>query len=164
MILQRTTASKTSGAIPPGFLDIAGTAAALACALHCAVMPLALTLLPLAGLSFLAGEAAEWALVGLSAVLGTASLCLGYRAHRSRRALALLAAGLALLAAGRIAEEREWEPWGVPLVVAAGLTVGAAHLVNRRLCRACRPCSAAIFEKGSLVHPSEPGASGKEGR
>ena len=140
MILQRTTASNKPAAIPPGYLDTAGTAAALACAVHCALMPLALTLLPLAGLGFLADEAVEWALVGLSAVLGVTSLCLGYRAHRSRRALALLGAGLALLAAGRIAEEGEGEPWGAPLVVAAGLTVAAAHVVNRRLCRACPRC------------------------
>jgi hypothetical protein len=77
MILRPTTAPKAPGAVPPGYLDAAGTAAALACAVHCALMPLALTLLPLAGLGFLADEAVEWALVGLSAVLGVTSLCLG---------------------------------------------------------------------------------------
>lgn len=126
-------------------LDKIGAAASLACAVHCAALPLVVTLLPLAGLGFLADERVEWALVGASAVLGVTSLCLGYREHRSRRALAVLAAGLALLAGGRIAESRGLlaEPLGVALVVAGGLSIAAAHLVNRALCRSCRDCSPA---------------------
>jgi hypothetical protein len=122
------------------FLDAVGATASLACAVHCAATPLALTLLPFAGLTFLADERIEWALVGLSTLLGLASLCLGYRLHRSRQGVAVLAVGVALLALGRVAEARDVEPWGVPLVVIGGISVAAAHLVNRRLCRACRRC------------------------
>ena len=105
-------------------------------------MPLVVTLLPLVGLAFLADDRIEWALVGLSAVLGVASLCLGYRQHRSRRALALLAAGLGLLASGRIAEGQGAHRWGVPLVVLGGVGVAASHLLNRRLCQTCGTCIA----------------------
>jgi hypothetical protein len=52
-------------------------------------MPLLVTLLPLIGLGFLASEPVEWALVAMSAVLGTSAICLGYREHRRRRALAI---------------------------------------------------------------------------
>ena len=132
----------TERALAPDALDRAGATASLACALHCALMPLVVTLLPLVGLAFLADQRIEWALVGLSAVLGVISLCLGYREHRSRRALALLGTGLALLAVGRIAEGyMQQTPWGVLLVVLGGLTVAGAHLLNRRLCATCRTCT-----------------------
>lgn len=123
----------------PDSLDKVGATASLVCAMHCALMPLVVTLLPLLGLAFLADERVEWALVGFSAAIGIISLCWGYRVHRSRRALAILAVGLGLLAAGRIAERRE-EPWGVALVVAGGVGVAASHLINRRLCHSCRLC------------------------
>jgi hypothetical protein len=121
-------------------LDRVGATASLLCAVHCAVLPLVVTLLPLVGLSFLADERVEWMLVGLSAALGITSLCLGYREHRSRRALGVLGIGLALLALGRILEGQHIEPWGVPIVVAGGLTMAGAHLLNRRLCHDCREC------------------------
>lgn len=121
-------------------LDKIGTAASLTCAIHCAAMPLVITLLPLLGLTFLADERLEWGLLGLSATLGVSSLCLGYREHRSRRALTILAVGLFLLALGRISEEREWGRWAVLAVVAGGCTVAASHFLNRRLCHTCRRC------------------------
>lgn len=132
-------------------LDAAGMMASTMCALHCAAMPLAVTLLPLAGLGFLASEAVEWGLLGVSALLGIGSLCLGYRLHRSRRALAVLACGLALLLAGRAAERREWDSWGVALVVSGGLAVAVAHGINRHLCRTCDRCGA---QRSSDAPPS----------
>ncbi len=125
----------------PGHLDRAGATASLLCAIHCALMPLVVTLLPLLGLAFLADERVEWAMVVLSGVLGATSLCLGFRQHRSRRALATLATGLAFLVAGRIAEHYAL-PWGVVIVVIGGLSVAASHILNRRLCDSCHTCSA----------------------
>ena len=130
------------GAKPPTQIDLdkAGAAASLACAVHCAVMPLVITLLPLLGLSFLADERMEWALLGLSALLGSSSLCLGYREHRQSRALLVLSLGLTALVTGRILEERHFEVAGVIGVVLGGCTVATAHFVNRRLCHTCRAC------------------------
>ncbi len=121
-------------------MDKAGAAASLTCAVHCAVMPLVVTLLPLLGLTFLADERLEWGLLALSASLGVSSLCFGFREHGSRRALVILAVGLSLLALGRVSEERAWGWWAVPAVVVGGCTVAASHLLNRRLCSACRRC------------------------
>lgn len=132
--------TRTNTGFAPESLDKVGATASLLCAVHCALMPLVITLLPLLGLAFLADERIEWALVGFSAAMGVSSLCLGYRVHRSRRALTVLAVGLGLLAAGRIAERRYQEPWGVPLVVVGGVGVATSHLLNRRLCHSCRLC------------------------
>lgn len=133
------------------YLDATGATASLLCALHCAAMPLVVTMLPLVGLSFLATDLAEWALVGLSATLGVTSLCLGYKEHRSRWPLGVLAGGLALLALGRIAEHRELEALGVPLLFVGGVVVAASHFANHRLCRACRLC----HPQGHLVQPND---------
>lgn len=121
-------------------LDKAGAAASLTCAIHCAVLPLVITLLPLLGLTFLADERLEWGLLGLSALLGVSSLCLGFREHGRRHALVILAIGLSLIALGHISEERERGRSAVLVVFLGGSTIALSHLLNRRLCRACHQC------------------------
>ena len=133
-------------------LDRAGATASFLCAIHCAIMPFVIALLPLFGLSFLASEPVEWALLAASATLGSWSLCLGFRQHRSRLVFMVLGVALALLVAGRIfhephlADHHLHEPhygiWGLVLMVLGGLTMMSAHLLNHRLCHACKKCSA----------------------
>ena len=122
-------------------LDKAGVVASFLCAIHCAAMPLVVTLLPLLGLSFLASEPVEWALLGASATLGSLSLCLGFRQHRSRLVFMVLGVALALLVAGRIFHEHHFGIWGPVLMVLGGFTMMGAHLLNHRLCHSCRKCS-----------------------
>ena len=105
-------------------LDKVGATASLMCAIHCAAMPLVVTLLPLIGLGFLADNRIEWALVALSALMGVTSLCLGFREHRSRRAFAYLGIGIGMLATGRILEDNLNSPWGVGVVVLGGVDTG----------------------------------------
>ena len=124
----------------PERLDQAGATASLMCAVHCAVMPLVITFLPLVGLAFLSDPRLEWVLFAVSAAIGITSLRLGFLEHRSWRALAVLIIGLGTLATGRIAEACALGWWAVPLVVAGGLTVAFAHRVNRRLCQSCGSC------------------------
>lgn len=124
----------------PLILDKVGATASLTCAIHCALMPFVITLLPLMGLSFLADQRVEWMLLGISAVIGITSLCLGFREHRSRRALAILSVGIALVAMGRILEIDKKGIWGVPIVVFGGIIIAGAHLLNQRLCQTCRTC------------------------
>ena len=120
-------------------LDKAGATASLLCAIHCAAMPLVVTLLPFVGLSFLAHELTEWVLLFAAAAIGLTSLCWGYREHRSRRALAVLSLGLSLAFCGRVLEENGIG-WGAVAMVLGGCTVAASHLINRALCRSCRAC------------------------
>ena len=120
-----------------GYLDWTGAVTSGLCALHCALLPLAAGLLPAVGLGLLAEERTEAALIAASAALGTISLGLGFRRHRSGRALAVLAVGLGLLALGRFAEARDAETWGVVAVVSGGLSIAGSHQLNRRLCRRC---------------------------
>ena len=121
-------------------LDRAGATASFLCAIHCAIVPFVVTLLPLIGLGFLTSRPIEWGLLGLSASLGSLSLCLGFREHGSRRVFGILAVAVTLLVAGRIFEERHFGLWGPVLMVAGGLTMMGAHLFNRFLCSSCRSC------------------------
>ena len=149
-------------------LDRAGATASFLCAIHCAIMPLLVTLLPLFGLSFLASEPVEWALLLMSAGFGTASICLGFKEHRSRKVFAVLGAGIALLVAGRIfhhvpfpmfatelAHSHDGHVHGIEvnqagmatfgpsviLMVLGGFTMMGAHIFNQMLCRNCRKCN-----------------------
>lgn len=122
-------------------LDRAGVTASFLCAIHCAVMPFIITVLPLLGLGFLASEPVEWALLACSAVLGTLSLCVGFREHKRRRVFGVLGLALAFLVAGRIFHEHHLDWWGPILMVLGGLTMMSAHVFNRTLCRSCRACN-----------------------
>ena len=122
-------------------LDRAGATASFLCAIHCALMPLIITMLPLLGLSFLASEPVEWMLLAASAALGSSSLCLGFRQHRERRVFLVLGMALTFLLAGRLFDEHNVGAWGPVLMVLGGLTMMSAHLINHRLCHACKLCS-----------------------
>ena len=123
-------------------LDRAGATASFLCAIHCAIMPLIITFLPLLGLSFLASEPVEWGLLLASATLGSWSLCLGFRQHRSRRVFMVLGMALAFLVAGRVFDEHNFGVWAPILMVLGGFTMMSAHLLNHRLCHACNACDA----------------------
>jgi MerC mercury resistance protein len=121
-------------------LDRIGAAASLACAIHCAAMPMIVGLLPLVGLSFLASEKAEWSLVGLSLCVGICSLLPSYtRKHRHWRPLLIFALGAGLIIAVRLLVE-EGSRLEKPAVVAGALLIACAHLINRARCRSCADC------------------------
>jgi hypothetical protein len=121
-------------------LDRFGAAASLACAAHCAAMPLLIGLLPLVGLSFLAGNRAEWALAGLSIGVGSLSLIPSYaRKHRRRRPLLLFAFGAGLIIAVRLLAD-DGSLLEAPIQALGALLIACAHMINRRLCRSCAAC------------------------
>ena len=75
-----------------------------ACAVHCAIMPFAVGVLPLIGLGFFASAWFEWSMVAAAAALGGAALGLSYaRAHRDARPLAVFLAGLCVLIGAHLA-------------------------------------------------------------
>jgi hypothetical protein len=136
-------------------LDALGMTASTLCAVHCALMPLLVGALSLAGIAGLASEATEWAFLLVSLCLAGTSLSLGHRQHGSLRALSLAGLGAALLAAGRGLGAAGSEGPSGAVLAAGGLSVAAAHLWNRRLCRACTTCATSPLS-ASPTHSSIP--------
>jgi len=121
-------------------LDRIGMSASVACAIHCALMPLAVTLIPVSGIKLIAGEYAEWTFVGISIAIGLTSLLICYtRQHKRASALLLFVTGLLLILIARTVLA-ESEPLEIAIVVIGSLTIAASHLLNRRLCRNCSVC------------------------
>jgi MerC mercury resistance protein len=141
-------------------IDRTGMVISCLCAVHCALLPIVAGILPLIGLGLLAAEETETALMGSSVALGSIGLGLGYGRHRSSRALVVLAIGMALLIAGRVAEASDAGAPAKVAAVAGGLAIAGAHLINLRLCRSCPECReaapAGVGRPEGLIAPGSP--------
>jgi hypothetical protein len=111
-------------------VDRVGATASMLCAVHCALLPFVLALLPLIGLEFLAGHTFERIFVGCAAVLACASLVTAYRRHRRPHALFLMVPGIALLCVGIVVNLDVHVLVHTACVVTGGVLVASAHVVN----------------------------------
>jgi len=118
-------------------VDRLGAGVSFACAIHCAIVPFAATILPLLGLGFLADERIERTVFLASIALASASVCWGIRIHRRRRILVLFGTALFLMVAGKGFVEK---PVEIALTVPGAALIVCGHMLNRRLCRSCRRC------------------------
>ena len=64
-------------------LDRLGAYGSIACAIHCALLPVLIALLPSLGVALFAGDALEQAFVVFASLLGLGSLSWSYRRHRA---------------------------------------------------------------------------------
>ena len=117
-------------------LDALGIGASLACAVHCALLPLLITALPLLGLEMFENDRLEYALLAVSFAVGYTSLIRGYRHHhRHIWPLAWFTLGFAGLLAGHFLAPEGLEP----LIISTGaLLIVLAHMLNLRGCKRCR--------------------------
>ncbi len=113
--------------------DRVGVWASLICAVHCALVPLLVALLPAFGLRLFGQIDFDQAFAVFATVLGVASLGLGYRRHRAVAAWLLLAAGLLLIWANAFTGLHDHSAWHALMMVAGGLSITAAHWLNYRL-------------------------------
>jgi hypothetical protein len=118
------------------YLDRYGMAISLACAVHCAVVPLAATFLVGTGLSWLAGRELEWTVLFSTVILGSTRLFQSFLKHRKAEALAIFVAGLAAFWAAKAAlfPFAYSEAWFMAL---GGILVAVAHFRNLKLCTCC---------------------------
>lgn len=115
-------------------LDRIGATGSLLCAIHCALLPLVIALLPSLGVSAWLGTGFERAFVLFATLFGVAVLAWSYRRHRAMRALGLLLPGLAVLWLGVLYAplHHSLVPHAVAMTF-GGTLVGLAHLANLRL-------------------------------
>jgi hypothetical protein len=113
--------------------DRVGIVGSVLCAVHCAVVPLLVALLPALGLGLFGGADLDQMVAVFATVLGVTSLSVGFRRHRAFRAWALMLPGLGLLWAVSFTELHDHSTSHALLMVAGGLLVAGAHFVNLRL-------------------------------
>ncbi len=117
-------------------LDAAGTTTSLACAIHCAAIPLALGFTPLSGIVlFLADPWIEWLLVSISLLIAAASLVVGFRRHRSRQILLFFLGAATILLVARLGEELAWSIPARAMSITGALALASAHIFNDAECR-----------------------------
>ncbi|MEH6418741.1 MerC domain-containing protein [Pseudomonas sp. CGJS7] len=117
-----------------GLLDRIGAFGSLACAVHCAALPLLIAVLPSLGVAVWFGDSFELAFVIFATLLGSISVISGYRRHHELRAFSLLVPGLALLWVGVLYAPLHHSllPHAIAMTC-GGVLVGLAHLANLRL-------------------------------
>lgn len=110
--------------------DGLGIATSLACAIHCAVLPLILTSLPLFGVNIIHNSFFEWTMIAIAFLVGTYSLYHGYiKHHRSLMPVIIFAIGFVFLATKQFLHDYE----SYFLIPAVTLII-SAHYINYRLC------------------------------
>jgi uncharacterized membrane protein YfcA len=121
-------------------LDHLGVVASCLCAIHCALAPLTVSLIPLIGLDFLRGRQTEWVLVLISVAVGSLSFIPSYvRRHRRCSPLLIFGTGLGVILTARLWLEDALQ-FELPAVLVGAVLITSAHYFNLRLCRSCAVC------------------------
>ena len=111
--------------------DALGIGASLACAIHCALVPLFLSSLPLFGVNLIHNTAFELGMIILALCIGSYSLYHGYKKHHhSLLPISLFFAGFVFLVLKQFFIH--YETW---LLIPAVVLIITAHLLNYRFCR-----------------------------
>jgi hypothetical protein len=119
---------------PRHLIDRFGTLGSMLCALHCALVPVAIALLPSLGIATWLGEGFELGFVVFATLLSVFSVGWGWRLHGKVRALWLLIPGLVALWLGVSVDALHHDVVAHAVVMTFGGTlVGLAHLANLQL-------------------------------
>lgn len=110
--------------------DGMGVVTSLACAVHCAILPLIVSSLPLFGINIIHNPFFEWGMIALAFFVGAYSLAHGYITHhRSFYPVLLFSLGFLFLITKQIFHDYENY-----LLIPAVILIVSAHYLNYRLC------------------------------
>lgn len=116
--------------------DTLGISTSLACAIHCAVLPLFFSSLPVLGLEILHNKVFEYSMIGFAAVIGCYSLYHGFKKHHHKKLpLLIFITGLLFLVFKEIFISVE-----IWLLIPAAILIITAHILNFRFCRLANHC------------------------
>lgn len=110
--------------------DALGIATSFACAIHCALLPIIVTSLPVFGINIIHNAVFEWGMIVVAFVVGSYSLLHGYiNHHRSFMPISIFVVGFTFLVLKQFFLRFEY----LFLVIAVTLIV-VAHYYNYKLC------------------------------
>ena len=108
-----------------------GIAASVACAIHCAVVPLFITSLPLFGVNIIHNVFLEVLLLGTAFVIGFSTLWHGYKKHHhSFKPIILFSIGIGLMLSRMLFRDLD-----LILLFPAAFFIIIAHVNNHKSCR-----------------------------
>ena len=117
--------------------DFLGIATSVGCAIHCAVLPVIVSTLPVFGINIIHNNFFEWGMIGLAFFVGSYSLYHGYnRHHKNNFPILLFSAGAICLVLKQIFSLHEY----VFLAFAVCFII-SAHILNFKYCRQSNTCS-----------------------
>jgi hypothetical protein len=116
--------------------DALGIAASLACAIHCAVLPLIISSLPILGINIINNFWFEIFMIVLAMGIGLHSLTHGFKKHHHRLLpIIVFIIGICLLLVKQILHQ--YQIW---FLVPAVILIVSAHYINYRQCRIADHC------------------------
>lgn len=116
--------------------DALGIAASVACAIHCAILPLVLSSLPLFGVNIINNTGFEFLMIGLAFIIGVYSLWHGYRKHHHKfYPVIIFALGISLLFL-----KQYFHQHFLLFLVPAVILIVAAHWLNYVETRKTKAC------------------------
>jgi len=111
--------------------DLMGIITSVACAIHCAILPIILTSLPLFGINIINNSSFEWMMIGIAFMVGCYALLHGYtQHHKNWKPLLVFALGFIFLVLKQIFYKHEFL-----FLVPAICFILYAHFSNFRYCR-----------------------------
>jgi hypothetical protein len=131
-------------------LDSIGMTASILCAVHCALVPLLITSLPLLGLGFLANPWVEWSMIIFALLIGVYAIGFSYlRSHHRILPMILLIGGFMIIIAGHLYITSWREAFIVPF---GGLLIATAHFFNYKYTAICSGDNTLFHLKHSHPH------------
>ncbi len=114
-----------------------GIATSVACAIHCALLPILLTSLPVFGINIIHNSFFEWGMIALAFSVGSFSLYHGFiKHHRSYIPILIFSIGFVFLVLKQFVDDLAISF----LILAVGFII-SAHYYNYRLCHQSRCAS-----------------------
>jgi hypothetical protein len=116
--------------------DALGIAASVACAIHCALLPLVLTSLPILGVNIINNIWFEVTMILIALFIGIYSLRHGFKKHHHNKLpVIIFSVGIALLILKQILHAQQM--W---FLIPAVILIVSAHYLNYRDCRKDGEC------------------------
>lgn len=116
--------------------DALGIAASIACAIHCAILPLVLSSLPILGVNIINNIFFEIGMILLAMIIGLYSLNHGFKKHHHKKLPTyIFLLGMSLLIMKQILHQ--YQVW---FLIPAVIFVITAHFLNYQNCRKAAHC------------------------
>lgn len=110
--------------------DTLGIGTSVLCAIHCALLPILMSTLPVFGVNIIHNVIFEWGMIVLAFAVGAYSLFHGYiKHHRSLVPVLIFSIGFVFLVLKQF-----FTAYEIPLLLVAVAFIISAHFYNYRLC------------------------------